>query len=73
MKITLIELNLWYSMKIHKSALTPISDFFFPSKVAAMQQIDSTAYNFRVANAGLHCIFLSILFSVYFIFCLYFI
>jgi len=36
MKITLIELDLQYSMATHQSALTSISDFSLPSEVATM-------------------------------------
>ena len=47
MKITLIELNLWYSTVTHQSALTPISDFFPSSEVATTQQTDGTAYKLK--------------------------
>ena len=45
--IILIELNLWCSMVTYKSVLTPLLDFFLPSKVATMQQTDSTAYKLK--------------------------
>ena len=47
MKITLIELNLWYSTMTHQSALTPILDFFLLSEVAITQQTDSTAHKLK--------------------------
>ena len=47
MKITLIELNLWYSMTTHQSALTPISDFFPSSEVVIMQQTDSAMHKLK--------------------------
>jgi len=47
MKITLIELNLWYSIVTHQSALTPISDFFPSSKVATTWQTDGTVYKLK--------------------------
>ena len=34
-------------MATHQSALTSILDFFFPSEVATMQQIDSTTYKLK--------------------------
>jgi len=50
MKITLIELNLWYSTATHQSALTPISDFFPSSEVVTMQQIDSTIHKLKLRS-----------------------
>ena len=47
MKITLIELNLWYLMAIYQSALTSISDFFFPSEVAIMWQTDNVVHKLK--------------------------
>jgi len=47
MKITLIELNLWYSMVAHQSALTPILDFFLSSEVVTMWQTDSAAHKLK--------------------------
>ena len=47
MKITLIELNLWYSMATYQSALTSISDFSPSSEVATTQQTDSTAHKLK--------------------------
>jgi len=34
-------------MATYQSALTSISDFFLPSEVATMQQIDSAAYKLK--------------------------
>jgi len=47
MKITLIELNLWYSMATHQSALTSILDFFLSSEVVTMWQTDGTAHKLK--------------------------
>ena len=47
MKITLIELDLWYSMATHQSALIPISDFFLLSEVVITWQTDSAAYKLK--------------------------
>ena len=56
MKIILIELDLWCSMATYQSALTPILDFFPSSKVAIMQQTDSTAHklNPRLFHKSAH-------------------
>jgi len=48
MKITLIELDLWYSMVIHQSVLTSISDFFLLSEVATTQQTDGAVYKLKL-------------------------
>jgi len=50
MKITLIELDLWYSTAIYQSALTPISDFFPPSEVAATWQTDGAAHKLKLRS-----------------------
>jgi len=50
MKITLIELDLWYSMATYQSALTLISDFFPLSKVATMQQTDGAAHKLKLRS-----------------------
>jgi len=47
MKITLIELDLWYSTVTHQSVLTSISNFFFSSEVATIYQLDSTAHKLK--------------------------
>ena len=47
MKITLIELDLQYSIVTHQSALTPILDFFLLSKVATTWQTDGAAYKLK--------------------------
>ena len=47
MKITLIKLDFWYSMAIHQSVLTFISDFFLLSKVMTMQQTDSVVHKLK--------------------------
>jgi len=47
MKITLIELDLQYSMATQQSVLTLTSDFFLSSEVVTMQQIDSIAYKLK--------------------------
>jgi len=47
MKITLIELNLWYSTVTYQSALTSISDFFLLSEVVTIQQTDNTVYKLK--------------------------
>ena len=50
MKITLIKLDLWYSIVTHQSALTPISDFFPLSEVATIQQTDGIAYKLKLRS-----------------------
>ena len=47
MKITLIELNLQYSMATHQLALTFISDFFLLSKIVTTWQTDSAVYKLK--------------------------
>ena len=47
MKITLIELDLQYSMATHQSALTPISDFFLSSEVVTTWQTDGAVHKLK--------------------------
>jgi len=48
MKITLIELDIQYSMMTYQSALTPILDFFLLSEVVTMQQTDNIAHKLKL-------------------------
>jgi len=56
MKITLIELDLWYSTATHLSTLTSISNFFLFSEVATMWQTDSTAHKLKPRSFHKVCI-----------------
>ena len=47
MKITLIELDLWYSTVTHQSVLTPTWTLFPSSEVATTRQTDSTAHKLK--------------------------
>ena len=47
MKITFIELDLWYSMITYPSVLTLILDFFLLSEVVIMQQIDNIVHKLK--------------------------
>ena len=56
MKIILIELNLQCSTAIYQSVLTPILDYFLPSKVVTMWQTDSAVHKLklRLFNKSIH-------------------
>jgi len=47
MKITLIELDLQFSMATYQLALTPILDFFPLSEVVTMWQTDGAAHKLK--------------------------
>ena len=47
MKITLIELDLWYSTVTHQSVLTPILNLFLSSEVATTWQTDGAAHKLK--------------------------
>jgi len=47
MKITLIELDLWYLTVTYQLVLTSILDFFLSSEVATTWQIDGTVYKLK--------------------------